>query len=66
MLREFHIVDRTSGISMDISLDDSREFIEIWGMTDENRNGEPIVIVERRVYKPPYNKPPFAFNKPFN
>lgn len=60
MKRDFKIIDQSNGISLDISIDDEREFIEIWGMTDEARNGEPIIIIERRIYKPPYKKPPFA------
>lgn len=55
MEREILIIDKTSGSSVTLLMDDQTEYLQVWGLEHDN---EKIIAVERRIHG--HKKPPFV------
>lgn len=58
MVREISIIDKTNGVRCDITLDDEKQFLQVYGI---DHKGEKNLIVEKIEY--PYKKPPFVIRE---
>lgn len=56
--RTFLILDKTSGNHVEITIDENREFLEVWPI---DHNGEKQLIVQSRAH--PFVKPPFIVHQ---
>lgn len=58
MIRQFLILDKTSGNNIEIAINDDNEFLEVWPI---EHNGEKNIVIHKRIH--PYEKPPFIIRE---